>query len=312
MKSISISLIALCITLLISCGQKKSGEDKDYYKVDIAIDETFRPIIEEEMRVFNAKYPEAIPAPRYMPETDAINLMLKDSVRMILSTRPLSQQETDAIFASYKLKVRYKPIAYDAIALIINPENKDSLISVSELRSIMTGKITQWKQLQHATSNGNIEVVFDNANSSTVRYIRDSICSGTELKGNMKSAKTNEDVIKYVAQTKNALGIIGVDWLRNANDSTNLSFNRKIRVMSVSRSTVTETSNSYQPVQYYIATGDYPLTRCLYMITTDPRTRTMGLNFYYFVSDQAGQLIITKSSQLLPYMPVHVKEVVSD
>lgn len=305
-------IIAVCTFLAVSCGQKKTGEDKDYYDVNIAVDETFRPIIEEEMHVFNAKFPAAILKAHYMPETDAINMFLKDSVRMVVATRPLSKKETDAMLSVYKLVVRYQPIAYDAVALIVNPSNVDTLISVPELRKIMMGQITRWDQLQHAKKKGKIEVVFDNSNSSCVRYVRDSICNGAELKGNIKSGKTNKDVIDYVAQTKDAMGIIGVDWLRNPKDTSNLTFNPRIRVMSVSRSSVTEAGNSFQPVQYYIATGDYPLTRCIYMITTDPRTRSMGLNFYYYVSDQDGQLIITKSSQLLPYMPVQVKVVDSD
>lgn len=309
MSKIRYLIVAVCVLLAVSCGQKKSGEDKDYYDVKIAVDETFRPIIEEEMHVFNAKFPEAILKARYLPETDALNLLLKDSVRMIVATRPLSKKETDAVFNAYKLVVRYQPIAYDAVALIVNPANVDTLISIPELRKIMLGQITRWDQLQHAKTKGQIEVVFDNSNSSCVRYVRDSICQGAELKGNIKSGKTNKDVIDYVAQTKNAMGIIGVDWLRNPKDTSNLTFDPRIRVMSVSRSSVTEAGNSFQPVQYYIATGDYPLTRCIYMITTDPRSRSMGLNFYFYVSDQDGQLIITKSSQLLPYMPVQVKVV---
>ena len=309
-------IIHFCLGLLLmftySCNQQPKGNDKDYYEVNIAVDETFRPIIEEEMRVFHAKYPEAIPHAIYMPETEAINLLLQDSVRMIVSTRPLSQQESDAILATYKLKVRNQPVAFDAIALITNQENPDSLITVSQIRDIMTGKITRWEELPNAKGKGPIEVVFDNSNSSSVRYVRDSICGGVELKGNLKDGKTNPDVIKYVAQSPGALGIIGVDWLRNKKDSTNLTFDQRIRVMNVSRSAIAERGNSFQPVQYYIATGDYPLTRCLYMVTTDPRTRSLALNFYYFVGDQDGQLIITHSSQLLPYMPVQVKEVIAN
>jgi phosphate transport system substrate-binding protein len=299
----------ILVTLMVaSCGPSKKTPTKEDYEVRVAVDETFRPIMEEEAKVFNASFPDAIMDISYLPETDAINMLLKDSVRMILATRELSKKECDAILQVNKLVVRQQPIAYDAIALIINPSNKDSLISVSQIEKIMTGKITRWSQLG-GKSNQPIEVVFDNSNSSSVRFVRDSVCAGAPLKGNIKEAKTNQKVIDYVAQTPNAIGIIGVDWLRNSADSTNLTFDKRIRVMSVSYSAVPEQGNSFQPVQYYIATGDYPLTRSVYMITTDPRSRSMNLNFYYFIGDQRGQLIITKSSQLLPYMPVQVKTV---
>lgn len=301
--------ILFIILALVSCGGGNKQDESKANEVNVAIDETFRPIMEAEFEVFNAKQPEAIINASYLPETDAINLMLKDSVRTIIATRKLSAKEEQQIFDVYKLQVQSKIIAYDAIALIINKANNDSLLSVNELKSIMTGNITQWNQIQNATTKGEIEVVFDNENSSTVRYVRDSICEGKQLKGNFKGGKTNQDVIKYVSQTRNAIGIIGVDWLRNQADSTNLTFNPNIRVMSISRSSVTEEGNSYQPVQYYIATGDYPLVRSVYSITTDPRERSMERNFFYFLSDQQGQLIITKSSQLLPNLPVQVKQV---
>ena len=304
--------LMFAVIVLASCGPSKKSPTKEDYEVRVAVDETFRPIMEEEMRVFNASNPDASMKLLYLPETDAINMLLKDSIRMVLATRELSKKECKAILNVHKLVVRQQPIAYDAIALIINPGNTDSLISVSQIEKIMTGKITSWNQLG-SKSKQPIEVVFDNSNSSSVRFVRDSVCAGSQLKGNIKEAKTNSHVIDYVAHTPNAIGIIGVDWLRNSTDSTNLTLDKRIRVMSVSCSSVPETGNSFQPVQYYIATGDYPLTRKVYMITTDPRTRSMNLNFYYFMGDQRGQLVITRSSQLLPYMPVQVKTIdVSD
>ena len=308
-SKLSVFFSLAAVLIFTACGQKKTVEDKAFYDVSIAVDETFRPIMEEEMKVFNAKHPEAIMKPVYAPETDALNMLLQDSIRMVLATRPLSDKEKEAIRSTYQLQVRQQPVAYDAVAIITNRANRDSLISIHELERVMTGQITRWEQIQNATTRGDIEVVFDNSNSSCVRYVIDSVCAGAQLKGNIKEAVTNQKVIEYVAQTPGAMGIIGVDWLRNAEDSTNLTFNKNIRVMSVGYSSVTTVDNCFQPVQYYIATGQYPLTRCLYLITTDPRPKAFGVYFYFFMRDQDAQLVITKSSQLLPYMPVQVKTV---
>ena len=79
--------------------------------------------------------------------------------------------------------------------------------------------------------------------------------------------------------------------------------------MSLSNSAVTEPDNCFQPVQYYIATADYPLIRQLYILSTNPYTDTYNHNFYFYLTDTEGQLIITKSSQLLPIVPVQVKQV---
>lgn len=306
-KYVAITLISIS---LLSCGgtaQKRTEEEIN--TVEVACDETFRPIMEQEMRAFHAKYPEAILDTTFVSETKAIQLLLEDSFRMAITTRPLSQAEQQSILNNYRLTVESHPFAYDAIALIINKDNVDSMISVNDIRRIVTGQITEWKQIPNAQTKGKIELVFDDENSSTVRFARDSICEGAELKGNLKTAKSNPNVITYVQQTRNAIGIIGVDWIRNFKDTTNLSFDDRVRVMRVSNSSIAEESNSFQPVQYYIATGDYPLIRRLYISSTEPYIQALNRNFYHYLTDTEGQLIITKSSQLLPIVPVHVKQV---
>ena len=300
----------LTISILISCGGPvKQRTEEEINTVEVACDETFRPIMEQEMRAFHAKYPEAILDTTFVSETKAISLIFQDSFRMVITTRPLSNAEKQNILNNHQLSVESHPFAYDAIALIINKANPDSLISVNDIRRIVTGQITIWNQIPNAQTKGNIELVFDDENSSTVRFVRDSICGGKELKGNLKTAKSNPNVITYVSQVRNAIGIIGVDWIRNFNDTTNLSFDDRVRVMRVSNSSIAEESNSFQPVQYYIATGDYPLTRKLFISSTEPYIQALNRNFYHYLTDTEGQLIITKSSQLLPIVPVHVKQV---
>lgn len=310
MRRFQIFLVCLGILFTVSCGGNANQRDeKSINTVQVACDETFRPIMEQEMRAFHAKYPEAILDTAFMPETDAINLLVTDSFRMAITTRPLSEKEKQYVFDKYKLVVESRAFAYDAIALLINKDNPDSLITLSQFRDVVMGKVTKWNQLQNAVTKGDIEVVFDNENSSTVRFIRDSVCGGQELKGNLKTAHTNQNVIEYVRQTRNAIGIVGVDWIRNPKDSTNLTFDQRVRVMSMTFSAVADEESCCQPVQYYIATHDYPLIRELYISSTEPYMQALNRNFYFYLTDTEGQLIITKSSQLLPIVPVQVKQV---
>lgn len=308
MKRIIYCLIAAVLTLpLVSCGggNKQQG-DPDLIKV--AIDETFKPIMDEEMYQFNLQSPEATFKYVYCSESEALQLFLKDSVRSCLATRELSDKEKD-LLRSKNLNVMTERIATDAIALIVNRSNPDTLISANDVMRIVTGQVTRWDQIKYAHQSGEIQLVFDNTQSSTVRYVEDSICGGKALKGNVYAQKTNPDVIEYIQKNPKAIGIIGVDWLRNEEDTTNLSFLPKVRVMSVSNSTVPEKDNSYKPFQAYIALGNYPFVRAVYYMTSDPLMQGKARYFYHFLSEQKGQLIITKSSQLLPWMQVQFKEV---
>ncbi len=308
MNRVIVAMSALvALFSLASCGDaKKPQGDPDIIKV--AIDETFRPVMEEEMHQFNLQYPEATFKYYYCSESEALQMLLDDSVRSCLATRQLSEKEK-ASLQNRSLNVMTERIATDGIALIVNLANPDTMISTNDVYRIVTGQITKWDQIKYAHQTGEIQLVFDHTQSSTVRYVEDSICGGKALKGNVYAQKTNEAVIDYIASNPKAIGIIGVDWLRNENDSLNLSFLPKIRVMSVSRSSVPEVDNSYKPFQAYIALNNYPYVRAVYYMTTDPLMQGKARYFYHFLAEQKGQLIITKGSQLLPWMAVQFKEV---
>lgn len=306
-KTVCAAVCLVAAAFMASCGgNKKPQGDPDLIKV--AIDETFKPVMEEEMQQFNLQYPEATFKYYYCSESEALQMLLDDSVRSCLATRELSEKEKNAL-RQKNLNVMTERIATDGIALIVNRANPDTMISVNDVYRIVTGQTTRWEQIKYAHQSGEIQLVFDNTQSSTVRYVEDSICGGKALKGNVYAQKTNEAVIDYISQNPKAIGIIGVDWLRNENDSTNLSFLPKIRVMDVSNSSIPEPGNSYKPFQAYIALGYYPYIRAVYYMTTDPMMQSKARYFYHFLAEQKGQLIITKSSQLLPWMQVQIKSV---
>ena len=154
-------------------------------------------------------------------------------------------------------------------------------------------------------------MVFDNKNSSTVRFAIDSICGGKPLaEGNVSALKTNQQVIDYVAKNPDAMGVIGVNWLGNRSDTTNLSFREEIRVMSVSAEDIATPANSYKPYQAYLFYGNYPLARSIYALLNDPRSG-LPWGFASFMTSDKGQRIILKSGLVPATQPVrivHVKD----
>ena len=299
-KLLAFSFVVLMTTLASSCascqgdsdqkGERKVKETITSGVIDISCDESFEPIMEQEIMVFEAAYPKASIIPYYVSEAEALNMLLQDSVRLAVATRKLTPQE-EASFKSRQLRVRTVQIALDGIAFIVNKSNKHDVISVDELRKIVTGEVTTWNQIYPNSSLGKINFVFDNQGSSSMRYAIDSLCQGKPLYQGLFAQKSNQAVIDYVAQTPNAIGVIGASWIGNEADTTNTSFTDVVKVMAVRKA---PGYDPYKPYQYYIATGDYPLTRPIYMITTDPRNG-LPTGFTKFVSSQRGQLIIFKT-----------------
>ena len=302
-------LIFICISAVIvfvKCSHNASeyGESPTTGNIKISVDETFKTIIDDEVNVFEKLYVYAKIRPAYKPEVETFNDLLKDSVRLIVATRELNKDEIK-YFNDKKIYPKETKIAVDGIALIVNKENKDTMITVGNLKKMLTGEISEWKQLNKESRLKDIKIVFDNTNSSTVRYVVDSVTHTRKLSQNLSALKYNQDVVEFVSKNPAAIGIIGVSWVSDHSDSTALSFLHKVKVMYVSKAETATASNSYQPYQAYIAEKQYPLRRDIYVIQCDPKNGLAG-GFAAFLASDRGQRIILKAGILPSTQPVRI------
>lgn len=310
MKNLGLIFLSFGVLFFSSCNKSKKITRTDTETSGSALitcDENFAKVISHELQVYQAKYPDAQITPVITDEVNMINLMLKDSIRLAFTYRDLTPAEQNTIKQKNRF-LRSLKVATDGIALIINKDNTDSLISVQALKKILVGKITKWNEINPVSKSKNstlIHVVFDNPNSSTVRYLKDSIGGGVPLASGLRSLHNSEEVLDYVSKNKNALGIIGVNWISNANDTTNLTFDSKIRVMSVSMNDPAFADESYKPVPAYLALGYYPLSRSVYMLLTDVRGG-LPAGFAAFVGGDTGQRIILKDGLVPANRPMRL------
>jgi len=312
MKKLFLLLPLVAILLMIaSCNRgSKPTKWQDTITtgvIPIACDQTFEPVIDSQIAVFETLYPAAGIVPAYTDEVETIQLLMKDSVRLAITSRGLTEGER-ATLTNKKMLVRELKIAIDAVALVVNKENDESIIGIPTLKKILTGEITEWKQLNAKSKLGKIDVIFDNPNSSTVRFAIDSICGGQQLSDKLYAQKNNKEVLEMVSKVPGALGVIGVNWISNENDTTNLSFNDKIKVLAVSRYASPDEYNSFEPFQAYIALGRYPMTRNVYVLLSDPMGG-LSTGFASFLTSDRGQRIILKSGLVPATMPINIVNV---
>ncbi|MDR2804768.1 MAG: substrate-binding domain-containing protein [Dysgonamonadaceae bacterium] len=301
-----IECFLLCVLLIACKGKKTNAPDDTLFSgvITIAVDETLLPFVQEEIDVFESHYSLASIIPKYTDEVHALNLLLQDSVRFAVTTRPLREEEI-ASFHSRKFFPQSIKIATDGIALIVHKNNPDSIVNVEMLRQIFSGKVLRWNELFPKSKSGDISVVYDHPNSSTVRYVQDSICRDKQLSKQSYAAGSNPEVIEYVARTPGALGIIGVNWISEEQDSVSREFLTSIQVMRVSREEQPAQQNSYQPYQYYLYTGQYPFVRNIYINLNDPRSG-LPSGLTSFITSSRGQRIILKAGLLPATMPVNI------
>ena len=323
-KIFKYSIIILSALLglgVVSCGEVKRGE---YAKGSASIfcDDGFKNILDEEIEVFEFSYPGSSIIPFYVSEQEALDTLLSDNTQAVIVTRELTPDQRDYMKSKFKRIVRTHCIAVDAVALITNKANNVTSLSVDEIGEILNGKKTKWSQLA-GNDTTSIKIVFDNAGSSTVSYMRDKFLpAGAKISDNPHAfaQKNNAAVFDVVKKDKNALGIISVSWLgddlsaaksvpvdqryedyKNENDTVATNLTTEVNILKVSNPTKDNDFNpiAYKPYQVYINSGEYPLFRKVYMISTATKSSVLN-SFYMFVTGFAGQKIISKTG-ILPY-----------
>ena len=294
--------LTLLLGFIGSCADKPKGGRTDTYSsgaISFASDESFSPIIDEQIQVFESIYKDAKVTPLYMNEVDAVKLLMSDSLQLVITTRSFTQNELDVLRSRTFSPVAI-PLGYDGLSLIIHKDNPDSCITVKDVKRILSGQATQWSDIVPGSKRGTIQVVFDNPKSSTVRWCVDSLLNGKPINSpNIVATNTSKEVIDFVEDTPNAIGIIGSNWLNDKRDTTNVTFKKNITVMSISQMETATEMNSWKPYQLYLLDGRYAFTRTVYALLVDPY-HGLPVGFANFLQSPIGQKIILKSA-LLPY-----------
>jgi phosphate transport system substrate-binding protein len=295
--SMAVPLLSVLVLFFQGCSNRSAEKKVDKFDngtIYISCDESFKPVIDAEVEVYQASYPDAHINVQYKPEADCLRDFGVDSIRMIIATRGFSEKERQFMIDSLKVGPVQATVAHDAIAVIVHPEAKDSFFTMNRIRDLVSGNLKE-----------NLIPVFDGLKAtSTVRFMIDSVLKGNNLGKNVVAAQSSEGVIDYVSKTPNAVGFIGVSWVGNKEDSSQQSFSKKIRL---ARLESTDSANAYVlPVQYLIYTKSYPMVRDLVYVLREQQYG-LGGAFANFLKSDRGQLIFRRAYLQPAKKPFYVR-----
>ncbi len=264
------------------CKSKPGADMRDTTErgtINISVDESFKPVIEEQLRVHHASFPEARINVAYKSEAACFKDLQSDSTRMIIVARGLTTAERTYYEDKLAFKPQYAPLAYDAVAVIVNRDSNDSVFTMARLKNILSGK----EQLT---------AVMDGKNAtSTVRFLQDSVLKGESFGTNVVASQNSEAVVDLVSKRKDVVGFVGLSWIGDSYDPKQVAYLQKIRLGLVECVKCSEKDLFAQPSQASITYGQYPLARPLYYILKE-NAAGLGTGFMNFISLERGQLIL--------------------
>ena len=280
-------IAVLVVVMFFACNQSSNSKNNKETilkgTTTVLVDETLKPIVEDQIEVFESRYVGTTINLDAKSENEVIRALVKDTASIAILSRTLTSDEMN-VFANKKITPKVTKFATDAVAFISSKNTNDTLVALNDIVAFMQGKsVTAIKGL-----------VFDNPNSSTVRYMNALAGIKSIPKTGVFSFKTNDEVIKFVSQIEGMIGIVGVNWLSQPKPAMSEVVD-KVNILSVKGKL---DSNYYSPTQNNIAEGKYALARDLYIINCQGYSG-LGMGFASFVAGDIGQRIVLKSG-LLP------------
>lgn len=270
----------IILAVVLSCGKKDSKEGNTDSIISgttsILVDESLMPIAEDQVSVFESQYDAKI---KLLPksEKEAVIDFSKGVADIIILSRELNNDEK-AFFKNKKIKPKVTSFAIDAVAFIKNNKSNDTLIELKQVIDFLKGSKNDIKGL-----------VFDNPNSSSVRYLCELAGIEALPSEGVFSVKTNNEVIKFVSENNGLIGVVGMNWLTQPKPEM-LKYIDELKVLSVK-----DVDSEYvSPSQDNIATRTYPLARVLYIINCQGYDG-LGMGFASFIAGEIGQRIILQS-----------------
>jgi len=288
-------LLCLCGLTFYSCSDKAQIDKVGQGKLMVSADESFRPLVEAEISIFEAIYVQAEVITSYKSESEALNDLFKDSVEVIIIGRDLNSKERD-FFKQKKFPAASTRICSDAIALIVHESFPDSVLRFKDIEKIFRGELRQWSGINKSWPDSSIQIILDQSSSSNLQALNNSLTINLQSL-NIFAAGSNKAVMEYVRNNKNAIGIIGNAWISDQEDAGSRQLLKGLKILLVQKG---DTLSG--PYQADLGKYGYPFSRDVYMITSN-KSVGAGTAFVSFVASDRGQRIVLKSGLLPATMP---------
>lgn len=173
--------------------------------------------------------------------------------------------------------VTYKEViaAYDALAVIVNPNNKVSKLTREQIEGIFTGKIKNWKEV--GGEDLKIIVYSRESSSGTYEFFKDFVMNKKNFANDVLSMPATGAIIQSVSQTKGAIGYVGLAYLDKNEKALEVSYDKgKTYVAPSMEAAKNKTYPIVRPLYYYYNT----------------KVESKVKNFLDFVLSAEGQKIV--------------------
>jgi phosphate transport system substrate-binding protein len=288
------NIIAIIAFTLIAAGCGKGNQEeadnsgnnqgKAAQKVQLTIkgSDTVLPLSQQEAEAYMKKNADASITVVGGGTGVGLSALQEGNTDIAMASRALKTDEKLKLKEAKK-DIKEEIIAYDALMVIVNPNNKVGQLTREQLEGIFTGKIRNWKEV--GGDNEKIVVYSRESSSGTYEFFKDHVLNKKNYAPDVMMMPATGSIVQSIGQTKGAIGYIGLAYETKEVKPLSVSYDQGKTFVAPSVAAAKDKS--------------YPISRPLYYFYESKNESKVKPFIDYILSDE-GQKIV----ESVGYIPV--------
>ena len=278
----ALTLILLASSILISCGSNSTGNTSNTTAqyIENKGSDTIVNLALAWAERYQTEYPDVRISVTGGGSGTGIAALINGTVDIANASRQIKDEEVAQAQAQGINPVEHV-IARDAIAVIVNPENPVSELTLQQISDIYSGKVTNWTEV--GGEDRPIVKLSRETNSGTHVYFLETVLRlGEKDNKTLFSTDTlllpsSEGIIAEVRQNPNAIGYDGLGYVPD-----------DLKMIAIAE---TEGGAYVLPAIETVNDKTYPIARDLYMYTNGEPTGITKEYLDWIHSDEAQTIV---------------------
>jgi phosphate transport system substrate-binding protein len=285
MKTTNIIFFILCLLLLSGCTRKNNDQSNS---LQIKGSDTMVNLGQAWAEDYMKTHPDASIAVTGGGSGTGITAMFNNTCDIAEVSREMKESEIK-IAESKGFEPNKINVALDGLAVVVNPANKISELTIDQLADIFTGKTKNWKEL--GGRDAKIVFLSREVNSGTHVYFKEHILrhgkpdNKDEFSAEALLLSSSQAIADEVSQNIDAIGYYGMGYIT-----------AKEKALKVAKD---KSSSPVAPTMENVISGAYPISRPLLMYTKG-QPKGLVKEFIDYILSADGQKIVKK----LDFVPV--------
>lgn len=210
-----------------------------------------------------------------------IAALLNGTTDVCASSRAFKDEETK-LAVSKNIIPTPITIGLDGLAVMVNPKNPVSELSLEQLRKIYIGEYTKWSDVGGADKP--IVLLSRESNSGTYVYFQEHVLNKADYSKSALLMPSTAAIAKAVSDDETAIGYGGI------------AYAEKAAVKTVNVKTSAD-APAVKPSTETVLNGSYPISRPLFLYTNGAASGDVKAFVDYCLTD-AGQLVVTETGYI--------------